>query len=218
MAKTLTEDEIAGKRQDLIAVATQILEKEGFQALTLRRLATDAGISRSTPYLYFQDKSDLLNKVCVEAFKYLISLCRDAMAPQDGILDQLTALGRCYMQFGVDRPVLYRLVFAPENPDDEISPEVQEIAEEYRSLFQGPMQQAYEKGYFTVPPDRLGPVLWASMHGVLCLRWAGHLTEEDAFRQVRDDMEMILSIGFINREKIEEINSVIKTRVKQESR
>ncbi len=202
MAKTLTEDEIAVKRQDLIRVATDILEKEGFQALTLRRLATEAGISRSTPYLYFEDKADLLDKVCVATFRYLMSLCRDAMAPEDNILSKLTALGRCYMEFGVQRPVLYRLIFAPENPDDEISPDVQKIADEYRSISESAMQEAFDQGLFTYPPERLGPVLWASMHGLLGLRWAGHLSEEEAYNRVREDMEMILAVGFLNPEKM----------------
>ena len=180
-----------------MTIATRILAEEGFMALTLRRLATEAGISRTTPYLYFEDKADLLQKVCVRTFEYLIGLCNAAVEEEDNVLDKLTAFGRVYMQFGLDNPVLYRLVFAPEHPDDEVSQEVQDIAEEYKQLSAKPMQEAYEKGYFTYPPERLNPVLWASMHGLLCLRWSGHLSEDEAYHRVREDMEMILATGFL---------------------
>jgi AcrR family transcriptional regulator len=202
LARTLTEEQIAAKRKELIEVAVRILEEEGFQALTLRRLATEAGISRTTPYLYFEDKADLLQKICVETYRYLYDECKAAMDQQSGILDKLTVMGRTYMKFGEEKPTLYRLSFAPENPEDYVAPEVLEAAERFRMMAYQPMEEAYNQGLFLIPPDRLNPVLWVCMHGLLSMRWAGHLSEEGAYDRVKVDMENILAIGFLNKDAL----------------
>ncbi len=204
MAKTLTTEQVAEKKAALIAVATKILEEEGLLALTLRRLAQDSGISRSTPYLYFKDKDDLLQDICAETFRYLIKQCRDAMAACTDDTSKVIAMGKCYLNFGIERPTLYHLIFAPKNPGDEVSPEVLEVVEEYKNMTEIPMQRAYDEGIFKYPPDRLNPVLWACSHGLLCLLWAGHLSEEGVYERVEEDMGQILGVGFIDTEKYDE--------------
>ncbi len=205
MAKTLTDIQIAEKRAELVQIAIKILEEEGQQALTLRRLAADAGISRSTPYLYFKDKSELLAAICAETFRYLIEKCEGVMRDYDGYLDQMMEMGRYYLDFGIQRPTLYHLIFAPKMPDDEASPEVLAVLEEYTALSEIPMRQAYEGGIVKYSPERLNPVLWASLHGLLCLCWAGHLSEEGLFEQVREDMEQILGLGFMDKDRVDEL-------------
>lgn len=205
MAKTLTDIQIAEKRAELVQIAINILENEGQQALTLRRLATDAGISRSTPYLYFKDKSELLAAISAETFRYLIKKCEGVMRDYDGYLDQMMEMGRYYLEFGIQRPTLYHLIFSPKMPDEEASPEVLAELEEYTALSEIPMRQAYEDGILKYPPERLNPVLWASLHGLLSLRWSGHLSEDGLYERVREDMEQILGLGFMDKDRVNEL-------------
>src|SRR5579862_1906750 len=44
----------------LVAVERLLDEGHGFTELSVERLATEAGVSRSTFYVYFEDKADLL--------------------------------------------------------------------------------------------------------------------------------------------------------------
>lgn len=205
MAKTLTAEQIAKKRTELIHVAMEILEKEGQQALTLRRLAADAGMSRSTPYLYFKDKCELIQGVCAETIRYLIKQCREALEECEDNKERLIAMGRCYLKFGIERPVLYQLVFAPARPGGKKPAEIQIAIDEYRELSETPMREAYEDGLIKYPPDRLNRVLWASSHGLLCLRWAGHLSDDELYEQVRQDMEQILGGGFLDKGRYTEL-------------
>jgi len=203
LAKSLTEQQISTKKAALVQIAMEILETEGFEALTLRNLAKKAGISRSTPYSYFKDKAELCQCVCAETFRYLIQKCEAAMAESDGYVEQLIALGRCYLDFGIERPILYQLVFAPVHPGDEKRPELLEVIEEYKALTDVPMRKAYEEGIISYPPERLNPVLWASSHGLLSLRWAGHLSEEGLYDRVQEDLKNILAVGFMQSGKPE---------------
>ncbi|MEQ1571629.1 MAG: TetR/AcrR family transcriptional regulator, partial [Myxococcota bacterium] len=61
--RALTEAELASERERLAALALHIVETEGQDACSLRRVAADAGISRSTPYSYFADKEALIDAV-----------------------------------------------------------------------------------------------------------------------------------------------------------
>lgn len=201
MAKPLTEQQISTRKAELVEIAIGILETDGFEALTLRNLAKSAGISRTTPYGYFKDKAELCQCISAETFRYLIHKCEGALAECDGYVEQLIALGRCYLEFGLERPVLYRLVFDPEHHNEEKLPELVEVIEQYMALTEGPMRKAYDEGVIAYPPERLNPVLWASSHGLLSLRWAGHLSEEGAFEQVKEDLKNILAIGFMQSEK-----------------
>jgi AcrR family transcriptional regulator len=203
--KSLTEAERTCKRNELVELATEILERDGFQGLTLRKLAAEGGISRTTPYLYFADKADLLEEICIATFDRLIATGVQETAAQVTFLDKLTALGRMYLQFGLDHPILYRLTFAPETPGDRVSPRLQERIDRYRAVAEEPMQKGCDAGYFNLPPARLNMVLWAGFHGLLCLKWAGHLPSGTEFEQVREDLEKMLAFGFFNRQKLAEL-------------
>ncbi|MEH6404626.1 MAG: TetR/AcrR family transcriptional regulator [Sneathiella sp.] len=198
MAKPLTEEQISTKKAALVQIAMALLESDGFDALTLRNLAKEAGISRSTPYSYFKDKAELCQCVCAETFRYLIRKCAIAMEESDGYAEQLTAIGRCYLDFGIERPILYQLVFAPVHAQEEKLPELIEVIDEYMALTEVPMRKAYEEGIISYPPERLNPVLWACSHGLLSLRWAGHLSEEGMYDRVQEDLKHILAFGFMH--------------------
>jgi AcrR family transcriptional regulator len=57
-------------REALITNAVTILEDDGVEALTLRRVARDTGVSQAAPYSHFRDKKDLITAVCLEGTKW----------------------------------------------------------------------------------------------------------------------------------------------------
>ncbi|MDP1643250.1 MAG: helix-turn-helix domain-containing protein, partial [Phenylobacterium sp.] len=53
-------------RRALVEAACRLLEKEGAQALSLRAVAREAGVSPAAPYHHIKDKSELLDAVAHE--------------------------------------------------------------------------------------------------------------------------------------------------------
>ena len=58
-------------RQSLLEASMRLLDKEGLEALSLRRLAEEVGVSRQAPYHHFKDKQALLAAIGEEGFSLL---------------------------------------------------------------------------------------------------------------------------------------------------
>ncbi|MFC5577268.1 TetR/AcrR family transcriptional regulator [Lysobacter niabensis] len=101
-------------RRELVATATDILRREGGDELTLRAVARAAGVSQTAPYRHFPDKSSLLAAVAETGFSKLDARCEDALAATAGARNRLHQLGKAYVQFALDEPALFRLMFSAE--------------------------------------------------------------------------------------------------------
>ena len=90
----------------LIRSAGKILEKEGLEALSLRATARRAGVSHNAPYRHFAQREALLAALAAEGFERLGEAQRKA-AQAGG----LRAMGEAYVQFALDNPQRFRLMF-----------------------------------------------------------------------------------------------------------
>ncbi|MGL1921305.1 MAG: TetR/AcrR family transcriptional regulator [Hyphomicrobiales bacterium] len=195
MVRTLTEDEKNQKRAKLIELATCILEREGEAGLTARGLAKEAGISRTTPYLYFKDKEAILNGIRIETLKNLTAQF-SKVAPAKSII-QMRNFGEIYTLFGMNNPALYKLVFMSEFSCNPKPVELENALADFQSLMISPMKKAYEDGLISLPPERLNLVMWSCIHGLITLSHTGLIDKEVVLPQLRQDIGFILSQGFL---------------------
>lgn len=192
--RQLTSTEVDATRRRVVAVATALLEEEGREACTLRRVAALAGMSRSTPYTYFSDKEALIDAVRAAALHTLSDHCEAAVAAASDLAGRVSALGRAYLDFAFTRAPLYDLIFEAYNA----GPEHQVAAARYRAIAAGPLAEARTAGRSTLPPERLGTVLWAATHGLIALRRAGKV-DELTFETLLADTREVLAFGFVPR-------------------
>ena len=68
MPRVLTEAATREFRERLIDAAERLFAQKGLEAVTLRQLAAEIGVSPMTPYRYFADKDDILAAVRARAF------------------------------------------------------------------------------------------------------------------------------------------------------
>jgi len=106
--------------QRLVRHALRILSDEGAEALTLRRLAREAGVSHAAPLRHFASLASLRAEVAARGFTLLSAALEDAsteLAPGVGALPRLAAAGRAYVRVAVANPSLFALMFRPEQLD-----------------------------------------------------------------------------------------------------
>lgn len=72
----------------------------------------------------------------------------------DAYVEQLLVAGKAYVQFGLDNPRLYRLIFVPVSPDCQISGDLQSAIDDNNAVTQVPLQKAWNEGLISLPPDR----------------------------------------------------------------
>ena len=99
-------------REEILGAAERLLVETGDEeAVSIRAVADAVGVTPPSIYLHFADKNALLLAVCEEQFRlfgeYVESRCAHIADP----IEQLMARGKAYVQFGIDHPEAYRLMF-----------------------------------------------------------------------------------------------------------
>lgn len=104
-------------RQSILATARELFLLNGFEATTIRNIAEKIEYSPSTIYQHFKDKNEIFYTIHSEAFAELVRYL-NASEIHKNPMDQLIALGKIYIQFAMENPELYDLMFIMEAPID----------------------------------------------------------------------------------------------------
>ena len=95
----------------LVGAAVTVVDEGGPEAVSLRELAAQLGVSRAAPYRHFADRDALLAAVAARGFEDLCAAYEAALAsPGDG-LARLREATRLYFDFATRRPGMHRLMF-----------------------------------------------------------------------------------------------------------
>jgi AcrR family transcriptional regulator len=95
----------------LVAAGRRILEADGPDALSLRAVAREAGVSPAAPYHHFKDKGELLNAVAAEGWEELGQAIAKARATASDPIAAMDEIGVAYVCFARQNPALYRIMY-----------------------------------------------------------------------------------------------------------
>lgn len=95
----------------LVQAGRRILEREGPNALSLRAVAREAGVSPAAPYHHFKDKCDLMAAVASEGWHELGEAIVGARSGARDARHALNEIGVAYVVFARKNPALYRLMY-----------------------------------------------------------------------------------------------------------
>jgi AcrR family transcriptional regulator len=98
-------------RRALVDAARQLLERDGPNALSLRAVAREAGVSPAAPYHHFKDKSELLDAVAEQGWRMLSEFLARTPAVSGDLPDRMAEVGLSYVRFAREHPALYRLMY-----------------------------------------------------------------------------------------------------------
>jgi AcrR family transcriptional regulator len=157
-------------RAALVRAAMELLEEGGEAALSLRAVARRAGVSPAAPYRHYADREALVSAVAAVGYRELAERLA-AAHPSPSTPEQLAAVAIAYVQFALERPALFRIMFGEpcDRDNDErvaataaVSLYVREIV---RRTFPHPDADA----------DALATAMWALAHGLAFLHLDGNL-------------------------------------------
>ena len=98
-------------RQSILDAATQLFVDEGYENVSIRRIADKIEYAPSTIYLYFKDKTELLNTICAEMFDTLTANLQAIHSEAESWPDKLRRGLRLYIEFGLEHPNHYMITF-----------------------------------------------------------------------------------------------------------
>jgi AcrR family transcriptional regulator len=171
----LSPQQIDDFRERLVAAATRLFARRGYDGVTLRAIAAELGCSPMTPYRYFEDKAAIFAAVRTAAFEGLAAsqeACCDESAPPLAVLAEL---GRGYVRFALDQPDAYRLMFELGQPEPERFPELAAASRRSIAPLRGWIGRCIDAGQIAGDPDLLTHLFWSGVHGIASLHLAGKL-------------------------------------------
>ena len=171
-------DELAVLRTRAAEAATRLFAQHGYDAVTMRALAEELGVSAMTPYRYLPGgKDELIALVRTSAFRSFADALEAGIAKVSDPEDRLRRLKRAYLAFAVAHPDAYRIMFELRGAEDKRrSPELETQAARAFGVLHGAVRAAIEAGVLEGDSLTIAHVLWAGAHGLASLHLAGRLS------------------------------------------
>ncbi len=171
-------------RRKILDAARDLFAKEGYENVTMRKVAQKIEYTPTTIYLYFKDKEELCGAVCEETFAGLLKALERAERKYSDPVEQLRAGCMAYIEFGLAHPDQYRVSFMLRVHREPTPGEMQDMDaagwKAYNSLRSG-VEACIAQGKFRAgDPDTISQAIWAAIHGITALLinnpyfpWAG---------------------------------------------
>ena len=170
----LTDEAVEGFRERLIDAAERLFAAHGLEAVTMRQLAAELGVSPMTPYRYFADKDAILAAVRARAFNRHADALEVAMAGarSGDPFEASDAVGRAYVEFAFAHPEAYKLMFDVEQPNANDYPELVAAGERSRATMTAHLGPLIDAGRVRGDADLIGHMFWSAIHGAIQLQMA----------------------------------------------
>ena len=182
-------------RAVLLHAAEAELAERGIEAFSLRSVAKRAGVSHAAPAHHFGDTGGLLTALAAQGYQQFLAAqaAREAVAAANPQA-QLVASGLGYVDFALERPALFRLLFGSSRPNYG-NAELGRVAE---AAYLHLVHLVQAAGGRTTADEAL---VWATAHGLADLLAAGRLKSVGSFSvaerdaMIRGVMERVVPRG-----------------------
>ncbi len=198
-------------KQSILDAAKKLFLKDGYEATSIRKIAAEIEFSPTTIYLYYKDKGEIAHALHQEGFKILAGQFR-VLSYVESPIERLRAMGKVYLQFALDYPDFYELMFVMKEPMAHIKQgcemdEWEEGTQAFQLLLAN-VQACQAAGYFAgYDPVAFAMMTWSAMHGFCTLKLHGHFDHVIEHKVVQRTPDEVLQqafdtfMQFIEREK-----------------
>ncbi|WP_426745164.1 TetR/AcrR family transcriptional regulator [Myxococcus faecalis] len=188
--KERREREKQATRQRILDAARELYGQEGYEAMTMRRVAERIEYSPTAIYVHFKDKAALVRELCTHDFLRFAEVLNKVARVKDP-LERLRKMGRAYVDFAREHPTTYRLLFMDRLPAEvgsksEESLEQDNPEQDAYAFLRKTVQEAKDAGCFKPEHqdvELVSQVVWGGVHGLVAL----HLvkTQDDPWVDLR---------------------------------
>jgi AcrR family transcriptional regulator len=178
--KERRERERVETRDKILDAARELFINKGYDGVSMRQVADRIEYSATAIYEYFDDKDALFHELCQQDFARLAAVFQNHSMAADPI-QRLKQIGQTYIDFGLNYPNHYKLMFMTPHPTADLDERDREIkgnpeVDAYAFL-KHTVEQAIGAGVFREEfqdAELVSQTLWAAVHGVISLEIAKH--------------------------------------------
>jgi len=165
--------EPAGTREATLAAAADLLAREGPDALTVRRIAAEAGSSTIAVYHYFGGKDGVVDTLYRDGFERLQLAMSSAPVTDDPVAD-LRQICRIYREQAFARPSSYAVMFTRPVRGYTPSEESMKTARGTYERFFAAVSRCVDGGALDGDAREIAHCLYGTMHGMVMLELTGN--------------------------------------------
>ena len=161
-------------RRRLLEAAALLLDEEGPDSLTARRLAKEAHTSTMAVYTHFGGMQALVREIVVEGFRRFAEHVTDQPQTDDPAAD-LAEMAFAYRENALENPHLYSVMFGATSLGGyRLAPEEREVGRYTFEVLADAVERAMDAGRLRrADPGVVAEQLWSAMHGFVMLELAG---------------------------------------------
>ncbi len=163
-------------KQALVDEGRRLIDEEGYERFSLRKLATRIGVSPMAPYRHFESKEDLLGAIVDNAFEQFANALEESVPPEAPLQEQMTRMCIGYVRFFVAHPDILKILFmevGTRNRALESQHNGENLTELMRTQRSFDMYHALAERMAHLYPDlaegELILMIWARAHGIAIL-------------------------------------------------
>ena len=158
-------------QRQILSAARELFVNEGYEKVSMRKIANQIEYSPTTIYLYFKDKADLLDSVCKETLLNLLNTLEQLKSDISDPVETLRKSGRAYVEFGLKYPQDYKLTFVTRPQFQKgLGLEEGSVGEKVFDYLRAIVSECIQQQAFRqVDVETTGQVMWSAVHGVTLL-------------------------------------------------
>lgn len=147
----------------------EILEQEGVEKLSLRKIAAETGVSHTAPYRHFKDKTELLAKIAENGYIELYEAMQNCITDSGDSINHIKAIALEYVKLCTRIPETSKLMFSgiiiiKDHPD------LKSAATDAYTLLADVIKRGQSDGEIKNGDiDKYTAAVWASIHGLSAL-------------------------------------------------
>ena len=171
------QEEKAQRRRSIVDAAEAVLGRVSMENMTMADIASEARLSRSLLYVYFEDMEDIVLAVTLRGFEALAEQFEAAVQAHDAGLMQIRAVGEAYVRFAHEQPTYFDLVarFEARSADPEAATDRERAclaaADRVMTAMTDAIQNGIDDGSIRpdLDPTETATMLWGYTHGLIQL-------------------------------------------------
>ncbi|MFW6298408.1 MAG: TetR/AcrR family transcriptional regulator [Bacillota bacterium] len=171
MRKKMDEERRSSIRRTILDCARAIVEEEGFEGLSIRKVATRADYTPGSIYQYFDSKHALVRTLIQAGYRDIMASTMKPLDPGLTIREEIIARFRGYTEAALKNPEYYKAVMLSDDPGVRSMTEVlsgtPEETPKGLKMLMTLLEKGVEAGVFR-PVDirRVAQVLWTANFGL----------------------------------------------------
>ena len=209
------------QRDEILGAACDLLVSGGLDGLSMRKLATQLGVTAPALYRHYDSKEAVLVDVVGEAFKVFAEYLYRALKGRTPV-ERFSLTGRSFLAFALEHPQYYALLHSAHEimGHDTLPHEATDHACAVGQFMVDRVREGMECGMLKPgPPETVARTIWAHMHGLVSIYHRGLFRIDEAqFRQLFLESGWRLMEGLAETEFAEAMGETVRAPVEAAGR